>query len=178
MKTYKVTPHAINRAVERLGVSAEQAKNHLTQLMQTAYYNGDTTHPSGTVMRIYDHHKSRTRLIVAPDDTIITVYKVTDLFDIPEVLSVKVTELFKRELAKFERIERKLTRSNTLLKAELQVELAELNLRLLRARSQATKNACQARINAINERIAELDEEIIEAKRNKSIIAKGVAAYL
>lgn len=182
MKMYDVTEHAIQRAVERLGISKEHARNHLINIMQSAYYHGSTPYAKG-VRKLYDHVKSKTRIVVSDDNsTIITVYKFPEIYEatteFPKFVQEKVAKVVQRELKRFESTERKVERRNTLYKAELEVEIAELNLRLLRARSESKKMALKARIQAIQLRIDELDNEIIEVKRKKSIIAKGVAAYV
>jgi len=188
MKRYNVTDHAIKRCVERLNKTAGNAKAHLNDLMQTAYFNGNVPHPSGKIHKVYDHVKSRTRLIVSEDDFIITVYKFPKLpevespkpilSEVPTFLRDKVTQVVQRELARFESKERKVERRNSLSKAELEIEVAELKLRLLRARSESKKMALQARLEAVQIRIDELDNEINEVKREKTAVAKGVAAYL
>jgi len=188
MKKYNVTQHAVNRCVERLNKKADNAKAHLNDLMQTAYFNGVVADSKGK-RKVYDHIKSRTRILVnETDDTIITVYKFPELpevetptiklSEVPTFLSEKVAKVVQRELERFESNERKIERKNTLTIAELRIELAEIDYRLLRARSEAKIMSLKARKSAVEMRIDELNNEIIEVKREKSIIAKGVAAYL
>jgi len=187
MKRYEVTKHAVNRAIERLGFTKNEAENRLNQLMQTAYYNGRTT-GYGTVANVYDNHNHRIRFIVSDANEIVTVYKFPEhteveaprpkLSEVPTFLSEKVAKVVQRELERFESNERKIERKNTLIIAELRIELAEIDYRLLRARSEAKIMSLKARKSAVEMRIDELNNEIIEVKREKSIIAKGVAAYL
>jgi hypothetical protein len=179
VKKYNVTPHAIKRAVERLGVDEDHAINYINQLMQTAYYNGDSTSKYG-ITRVYDHYKTRTRIIVGKDDRVITIYRIQEelnVSELPAYFRDKLKVLFKKEHDNIELMERKVERRNTLTIAEIKVELAELNLRLLRARSKSTINAINARVKSLEIAIDERNKEVNKIKRDKEIISKAATNY-
>lgn len=173
MKISFVTQHAIDRAVERFGVKRQLAESWIRTNLNKAKFIADIVESNGRDGRLFVN-EGIAFIIEKADTRVITVYKP----NVPAALYDKVATIVQRELAKSERQERSIERRNTLIKAELRIELAELNLRLLRARSQATKNAVTGRIRAVELRIAELDAEIDEVRRNKSKVARGVAAYL
>jgi hypothetical protein len=133
MKKYNVSAHAAQRAVERLGCAPEHAANHLTQLMQMAYYNGDVPNKHGGTAKVFDHYKSRTRLIVSPNDTIITVYRMEDQANAskPNIFADEIKRLVARQLAKETRNYTKQRRAFEIEAAELALDIAQLRLCLL-----------------------------------------------
>ncbi|MBS4195375.1 hypothetical protein [Lederbergia citri] len=151
MKMYRVTKHAIDRAVERLGVSAEYATNHLIQLMQTAYYNGSTPHPNGKRHKVFDHYKTRTRVIVSEDDSIITVYKLPEenALTIPSFLRPVV----EREFRRVRREVTRLTRRHEEAIGKLTVEMGERIWARARAKNPNTREMIQAEIDEIQAKI-------------------------
>jgi hypothetical protein len=179
VKKYNVTQHAVKRVVERLGIHEDNVINYINQLMQTAYYNGDSASKYG-ITRVYDHYKTRTRIILDKDDRVVTIYRIQEELnttELPAYFRDKLKILFKKEHANLDLMERKVERRNTLSIAEIKVELAELNLRLLRARSESTINAINARVKALEIAIDERNEEVNEIKRNKEFISKAVTNY-
>lgn len=175
MKPYNVTQHAIERAVERLGKRKDYARNELVQLMQTAVYTGST--PQG---RVFDHYKTRTRLVVCRDtDTIITVYSM----DVPKEaesvaivtetnpLMQKARDYLAKELRKAKRQYTRESRKLAEQVALLNVEAARLALNHARCRQPLTRQAIQAKIDAIKaEAIAKEKqaEEMAEGLRKQA----------
>lgn len=173
MKISRISQHAIDRAVERFGIKRNLADNWIRTNLNKAKFISETISEDGNPARLFAYDRV-VFILEAVENRVITIYKPKA----PSEISSKITKLLNRELARFETAERKVERRNTLYKAELEVEIAELNLRLLRARSESKKMALKARIQAIQLRIDELDNEIIEVKREKTAVARGVAAYV
>jgi len=178
MKMYDVMHHAVKRTVERLGISAEHAKNHVVNLMQTAFYNGSTPHPSGKMARIYDHHKSRTRIVVdETEQTVITVYKMPKPLVISgdsEIVAL-VRKTVQRELAKARRHFTQETRKLKIEQAELGVEIAKATVNKARCKAPHTQALIQERIdamqtysNVIGARLHELQAEYSRKKSEAS----------
>lgn len=163
MKDIGVTRHAEQRAVERLGVEPVQARNHLKLLFQSAYYQGTTPSPRG-MTRIYDHHKSSTRLIVsAGGSKIITVYKMPEGLSKPFAKDVD-TEFLRpvltRELRKIKRLHTRDVRSKEVLHAEALQEMAEMVLNRAKARNPNTRELIAERIAEKQQQMQALAEEI------------------
>ena len=179
MKPYRVTDHAIDRAVERLGKERCHARGYLQQLMQTAVYTGD----SGKG-RIFDHYKTRTRLVLdRTHDTVITVYSMDA--DKPSALPIdnnaiisKARDVIKRELSKFRRQFTKETRSLTIECAELNVEIAQLTLNKARAKSPITQDYIQAKIFALQGRAAAINERLTEMADEYEQVCKQAESFI
>lgn len=186
MRNYYPTKHAIEQAQERLGKDAEQAKNHLVQLMQTAAFQGIGSRGA----RIYDHYKSRTRLVLAEKtDTIITVYpmdtdkgdapvervpidsEMTSIPSIPEATETKpklsqdnvfisaFQAIIKRELTKARRNYVREYRKLTEEIAVIGLEIAQLNLNKARAKSPVTQGHITDKVSEIHAIQTELAEQ-------------------
>lgn len=173
MKIERVCQHAVDRAIDRFGIKHNVAEDWVRNNLKKAKFIAITLNDKGQTTRLYAHNRIGF-VLAAEENIVITLYSP----NVPPTMYEKVSKMVERELAKLETNERKVTRRNTIMKAELNVEIAEHKLRLMRARAESTKMAINARLAAIEERIAELDAEIVEAKRAKTIIAKGAAAYL
>lgn len=165
MKPYKVTKHAAERAVERLGQPTHNAENHLRLLMQSAVFQGvvgNPKSPSGK-SRIFDHYPSRTRLIVEYDaDLVITVYSMdsikggaittqTALATQAGVLSDAIKATIKRELRKAHATFRRSYRQYNLRLADLNVEIAELFRNKVRCKHPGTQALIQAQIDVLED---------------------------
>ncbi|MCG7345352.1 hypothetical protein MHZ92_14530 [Sporosarcina sp. ACRSL] len=161
MKRYEVEPHAIDRAIERFGQPAHNAKNHLIQLMQTAVFNGVT---GGTgkhkTCRVFDHYASRTRLIVAKNsDTIVTVYSMDSVkggahaqeIATTGILSDAIMTTIRRELRKAHATFRRSYRQYNLRLADLNVEIAELFRNKVRCKHPGTQAIIQAQIDVLED---------------------------
>jgi hypothetical protein len=178
VKKYTVTQHAIKRAVERLEITAEHAANHLLQLMQTAYYNGDTPNHHGKIANVYDHHKTRTRIIVE-DNKIVTVYKVPEL-DAPKqtVFIDDIKRLVARKFTKAKRQFTKQRRSLEIELAELNIEVARLRLNQAKARSPKVQSSIQTKVDELMTQVSRIESEIKKACEQFSEIQRGAEAYL
>lgn len=158
MKSYEVTKHAIDRAVERLGRKVGHAKNDIIQRMQTARFQGETEHG-----RIFDHHESRSRFILAKDtDVVITCYPLDELKDgtiirvtsstkpsMSNVIIEKARAVIQREITKSQRKYTAEYRALSLEQAELSVEIAQANVKKVRCKAPHTQALIQERIDAL-----------------------------
>jgi hypothetical protein len=179
MKPYKVTQHAINRAIERLGIPAHNAANHLVQLMQSAYYQGDTQHPSGKIAKTFDHHKTRTRLVVGDDDSVITVYKYPESEVVkPTVFTDEIKRLIKRQLTKAKREFTRTYRALEINAAELNIEIAQLRLNHAKARSPKVRSAIQAKLDELMAKYKRIEADIEQASAKFEEIKNGAEVYL
>jgi hypothetical protein len=170
MKQYKVSQHAIDRAVERLGFPLEHAKNNLVSLMQTASYVGDAPGKQG-VGKVYDHYKSRTRMIISQDGTIITAYKMPTLL---ETLPAEIVGTIKRKIDGLIRKYNTEARAIERKRAEKNLEIAQLQLNRANARSPKVVAAIDVKIvaakaeyraisneaDAVNKKIAEVQAHV------------------
>ncbi|WP_432661337.1 hypothetical protein [Bacillus subtilis] len=188
MKHYEVTKHAVDRAVERLGISRPQAAGHLRQLMKTAFYVGDLTNEYGKRVKAFDHIKSRTRLIV-DGIRVVTVYKMADplapvedkptantppITDLPDELK---TVLKRKSDALIVRRNREL-RTLTIQLAEKNLEIAQLELNRARARAHKIIAVIDAKIDVVKKEYAVINEKVNAIKSEIKSIEKGVAAYV
>ncbi|MCY7751590.1 hypothetical protein MOB18_21250 [Bacillus inaquosorum] len=190
MKQYRVDPHAVKRAIERLGIAERHAANHLRQLMQTAYYVGDKTSRYGGIRgKVFDNVKARVRIIVIEDDLIKTVYKMADplapiegnpivstppITDLPDELKAV---LKRKSDALIVRRNREL-RSLTIQLAEKNLELAQLELNRARARAHKIIAVIDAKIDIAKKEYATINEKVDAIKSEIKSIEKGVAAYV
>ena len=176
MKKYILTMHAVEQAqLRRNFKTKEEARKWLLQIAQRAVFNGedDTT-------RIFDHHKSRTRLIIDKyADRIITVYsmdsvkpskqygyaKPTEILDAETpTLSSAIAATVKRELAKAAREFKRQQRAITAEIAALHFELADALAKQARVYHPPTVEKIQRKADAINAKIHRKQSEIAEAE--------------
>ncbi|XVM19368.1 hypothetical protein P5643_22010 [Bacillus subtilis] len=183
MKHYEVTKHAVDRAVERLGISRPQAAGHIRQLMQTAFYVGDLNNEYGQRTKAFDHIKSRTRLIV-DGIRVVTVYKMADplapVEDTPPITELpdELKAVLKRKSdALIVRRNREL-RTLTIQLAEKNLEIAQLELNRARARAHKIIAVIDAKIDVAKKEYAVINEKVIAIKSEINSIEKGVAAYV
>ncbi|MEC1648218.1 hypothetical protein [Bacillus halotolerans] len=185
MKHYRVDPHAIKRADERLGIEKKQAANYLRQLMQTAYYIGDKSSQYGGLSgKVYDNVKARVRMIVVDDDLIKTAYKMKDplgpieteapIAKLPDELK---TVIKRKSDAIIVRHNREL-RSLTIQLAEKNLEIAQLELNRARARAHKIIAVIDAKIDIAKKEHAVINEKVNAIKSEIKSIEKGVAAYV
>lgn len=152
-KKYSVTQHAIKRTGERLGIGAEHAEHHLNNLMQSAYFQGVVPSKQGRA-RVYDHHKSNTRLILCEaGKRIITVYKMPEGLDVSGLMLDFLRPTLEREMRKLKRLYTRKVRAYELKHAEALRELSEMTFNRARARNPNTRDL-------ISERIAIKQDEV------------------
>ncbi|WP_060207067.1 hypothetical protein [Sporosarcina koreensis] len=152
-RAYACSDHAKRRAAERLGIAYADAHRQLMNYMQTAVYCGATSNS-----RIFDHYKSRTRLVLDPDkDVIITVYSLDDIAEYrgfePQagVLTDAIKTTIARELRKAHRTFRRSYRQYTLALADLNVEIAELFRNKVRCKHPGTQALIQSQIDVLED---------------------------
>ncbi|WP_096436561.1 hypothetical protein [Alteribacter populi] len=172
MKEYHVTSHAIERAVERLGQTRSHARNHLVTLMQTAVYQGEQPNARGVMTKIYDHHRSRTRLVV--DGTrIVTAYKMEGPLD-AESFPKEIRAAIQRKASALTRQYRKEIRSIETELAEVNLEIARLQLNRARARSPKVRAAIDVKLTRLRETYESIERKQTAAGRKLAEVAAHV----
>ncbi|MEK4789456.1 MULTISPECIES: hypothetical protein [Bacillus] len=170
MKQYRVSKHAEDRAVERLGYERRNAKSRLQQLMQTAANVGTTQNKQGKNCEVRDHIKSRTRIIL-DGDLIVTVYEM------PEPLTTSQTKSLPEELK--DAIKRK---SNTIVKNKnrslraLKIAIAEKNLDIAHLKVNLAKAKAPKTIDAINEKLSAEEAEYAALKSREEKLESDINA--
>ncbi len=173
MRRYEVNDHAIDRTVERLGIMREHARNYLNQLMQTAYYTGDTTYRGGT-SRVFDHYKNRVRIIVHKDcDRIITVYRFPD-----ETFADEIKRTIQRTYRKAKQQFTRNKRTIMIEIAELNVEIAQLSLNKVKAKSPKVQSIIQSKIESIHSKINELQSNANKIAAEFERVKRGAQAWM
>lgn len=175
MKEYIVTEHAKKRAIERLGQTEPGAAHHLKQLMQSAFYQGDSPRKDGSIAKIYDHYKSQTRLFLI-DNVIITVYKFPEAAPIP--FADEVAQVIKRKFAKSEREYKRKERALSIEIAEFNVELAQHRLSYAKAKSPKVRESLSDKIGELETKVGRIQFELDEAVKAFNAIKEGAAKYL
>lgn len=179
MKKYSVTPHAIDRAVERLNIGEPFASNHLTQLMQSAYYVGETPHSSGNMYRVFDHYKTQTRIIVSHDDTIITCYKFpTELSAMPDAFTDDIIKFIKRKFDAKKREHSRKLREYEVELAELNLDAAQLSLNKAKAKSPKVREALAKKIDIINKEVSQIRDDVNKAVEDFTLLQVDVMKYI
>lgn len=188
MKHYEVTRHAVDRAVERLGISRAQAGSHLRQLMQSAVYVGDQSNHEGRTAKVFDHIKNRTRMIV-DGIRVVTVYKMHEglapidatpsgnpnpINGLPDELKA----LIKRKSGAIIVRHKRELRSLTIQLAEKNLEIAQLELNRAKARAHKIIAVIDAKIAVARSEYASINEKATAIKSEIESIEKGVAAYV
>ncbi|MEX5835839.1 hypothetical protein D070_13475 [Bacillus velezensis] len=188
MKKYGVTKHAVDRAVERLGYDRGSAVGCINNLMQTAHYIGDANDHNGKTSRIFDHIKSRVRLVVI-DNKVVTVYKMHEglapidatpsrnpnpINGLPDELK---TVIKRKSGAIIVRHKREL-RILTIQLAEKNLEIAQLELNRAKARAHKIIAVIDAKIAVARSEYASINEKATVIKSEIESIEKGVAAYV
>lgn len=177
MKPYNVSQHAIERAIERLGVLEFNAKNHIVQLMQTAAYQGDTRNKYGKT-KVFCHFKTRTHLVVSESNTIVTVYKAEEqLQPKSTVFSDDIKRLVTRQFRKAEREYKSRYRALEINIAELGVENAQLRLNFAKAKSPKVRESINKKIDEVDTKICEIKRDIYELSESFSRVKQDAEVY-
>lgn len=177
MKEYIVTKHAIQRAVERLGKSEQDAENYLRQIMQNAFYQGDQHNYNGELTQIYDHYNSKTRLL-AIGNKIVTVYKFPESNGLRLPFEDEVAQVIKRKFAKSERDYKRKERALSIELAEFNLELAQHRLSFAKAKSPKVRASLTEKIMEVETRASRIQFELDEAVKAFNAIKEGAAKYL
>jgi hypothetical protein len=181
MKRYAVTSHAIERAVQRLGIDKSQACHYINQLMQTAYFRGVTYNSRGEAGRLFDHFNSKTRLVVSDDDRVVTIYKFPEVETAQAIPTAFAADIQKTIQRKYNAAERDYKRQTRLLEtevAEMNLEIAKLQLNKARAKSPRTISSIEKKIATIQPRIDVIANELNDVSEKFSRIKEEVGSYL
>ncbi|MGN7387767.1 hypothetical protein [Sporosarcina sp. SAFN-015] len=179
-RAYACTEHAKQRATERLGIDYADAHRQLMNYMQTAVYRGATSNS-----RIFDHYKSRTRLVLDPvKDVIITVYSLDDIaqhrgFE-PQTgaLTDVIRTTIERELRKARRTFKRSYRQYTLRLADLNVEIAELFRNKVRCKHPGTQALIQAQIDVLEDEARAVQNAMQTQESEYRAIEQEASVYL
>lgn len=170
MKQYRVSKHAEDRAVERLGYERFNAKSRLQQLMQSAVYVGTQQNDRGQTCEVRDHIKSRTRMLLA-DDLIVTVYPMSEPLDaIPsESLPEELRDAIKRKSNTIVKNKNRSLRALKIAIAEKNLDIAHLKVNLAKAKAPKT-------IDAINEKLSAEEVEYAALKSREEKLESDIKA--
>jgi DNA repair exonuclease SbcCD nuclease subunit len=170
-----ISNHALDEAVKKFGRQHKLAEGWIRSNFSQAKYIGMVLDDEAAKeCRLFSHQ--RICFILATEtDHVITVYPRRHA---TPTLTSKINAIIEKEVRKAERKVRAVLNRNTLIKADVKVEIAELERRIVRTKSQSVKSACQARINALNEYLSEITTEEGNVKKEKSTLLKGVAMYV
>lgn len=171
--TVSVTKHAMERAAERFNVRLNAAEDWIKARFRGAKFISDIIADNGDGVRRLFVNDGVMFILAECSDKIITVAK-------PYKHSVadKVRKTVQRELDKARRQARKVERINSIKIAELELVVANRKLNQLKARSPKVKAIIQGQTDELMTQIDALHGEIIEAKREMTRTAQGVAAFL
>lgn len=170
-----VTPHALERAVEYFGVDRSKAPMHVMDLLRKAsLIDANVLGEDGNSGRLFAY--KRTAFVVSLyEDTVITMYPREDS---PVYVRESVAKTLATVLRAAQRKETREVKRLDLCKAELTVERAECALRKLKTTSISVAKQMDRRIAEIDGQIASINAEIFEVRREKTTLAKGIAAYV
>jgi ribosomal protein S8 len=169
-----VMQHAIDRAVERLRVPKQTAREWIVSNLRKAAFIANIIGEDGRPSRLYAFQ--RVAFVLADkEDAVLTVYQhhhaVTSI-------QRKIGALLKRELAAAERKERAVERMVRVEKARLAVEIAQCRYKMELTPSKTVVARNNAMLTQIDAKIAELDGSLLAAKRDKSAIARSLVMYV
>ncbi|GAK03304.1 hypothetical protein JCM19037_1618 [Geomicrobium sp. JCM 19037] len=175
-----VTNHAVDRAVERIGISRQAAANHLKQLMTTARYIGAGNESKNR--HIFYHDKSNVSMVVGKNGYVITCHKGEmpmrfvdmqkpyDIVALPsELLSAvkrKANALLRAYTKDLRAIERQV--------AEIELKIAQCNVKKLRVHNPETKALIDGKIAYFRSVAGELTDKQAELQQKKDEVSAHV----
>ncbi len=165
-----VTKHAADQAESRFNVN--DPYNWVRQKAKSADFISVICNSQGKPARLFAK-KGVCLAVDYTEDKVITVYEGNK-----SPISDKLARFAKKELAKAEKDEVRTIRKADILRGEIEMELGELRIKLARSRSLPKQLAYKARISALEMRLADLPEEKNEARRKKTQVVKGFAAFV
>ncbi|NOU98437.1 hypothetical protein [Paenibacillus planticolens] len=148
---------------------------HVMDLLRKAsLIDANVLGEDGNSARLYAY--KRTAFVVAlHEDTVITMYPREDS---PITVRESVAKALTTVLRAAQRKETREIKRLELRRAELTVERAECALRKLKTASIKVARQMDGRIAEIDGEIAAINAEIFEVRREKTTLAKGIAAYV
>lgn len=177
MKTYKVSKHAVDRAVERFGWERVHVKGRINQLLQSAQFQGETN-GAGKMRKIFDHHKNRIRMILSEDcSEVVTIFPMensSDIFGTDTNIPTELLEAIRKKAATLSRKYTKELRQVVRQLAVTNVAIAEKELAKLRVNNPKTKAIIDAKLteltnmrDALTASQSELTEQLAELKKHQ-----------
>jgi len=170
-KGLAVSNHAHKRAVERFGVKDPQ--NWVRQKMEHAKYMDEVIDEKGKPGRLFACNG--VNLDLALDNPVVTTVMIPQAC---RKSKRSIERLARKEIDKAEKDEVRAIRRAEVLRGEIEMELGELRIKLARSRSFPKQLSYKGRIKALEMRLADLPEEQTEAKRQKTRIVRGFAAFV
>lgn len=162
-----VSKHALQRATDHYGVKPEEARAWIiSKLRESSLVDDNYVGDDGKLQRLFCY--TGVPFIVAPNANYVFTL-LPSRNTTADALRDEMTKLLARVLKAAQRKEAREIKRVNARKAELTAERAEME-------KAAAESA--ARIAEINAELPKLDAEIFELKREKSTLAKGVAAYV
>jgi len=170
----RVTQHAIDRAVERLGAERASAEQTIRDNMKKATFVSYILNEEGRHNRLFTYQ--RVAYILAADiDLVVTLFKQHYA---PAAITQQVRKVLDRELAKAVRKEKAAERRVAVAKAKLDVEAAQCRYKMTVTPSKAVIATNTERLAQIDVRLTALDGELTAARRAKSDIARGMVPFM
>ncbi|UKS30207.1 hypothetical protein LOZ80_15200 [Paenibacillus sp. HWE-109] len=143
-------------------------------LRKSSLIDANVIGEDGNSARLFAY--KRTAFVVAlHEDTVITMYPREDS---PVSVRESVAKALTGILRAAQRKETRELKRLELRKAELTVERAECSLRRLKTASINVASQMDARIAEIDGEINMINAEIFDVRREKTTLAKGIAAYV
>lgn len=165
VRTYEISEHAIDRAIERLGlgkIRRELVAKTIIDRMQTAVFTGEVAKG-----RVFDHYGSRSRFIVAKDkDIIITTYNMDSIkptIKLDTSIGRKVINLVDRELRKAGAMYRKRQREIMTVASELKIAIAKDELNIVNAKAPHVKTIIQNKLDENTTKLESLMSQLEKA---------------
>lgn len=169
-----VTPHACDEATKDFGVERAKAPSYVMSQLRKASYIDDIIGDDGNPSKLYAYQ--RMAIVVAPDSpTVITVYPRNQA---SASLRDPIEKVLNRILKAAKRKETRDIKRISICIAEISVERAQYELRRAKTTSKKLMTELTAKINEVDTEIARYQAQIFEVKREKSMLAKGIVAYI
>lgn len=169
-----VTPHACDEAAKDFGVERAKAPSYVMSQLRKASYIDDIIGDDGNPSKLYAYQ--RMAIVVAPDSpTVITVYP---RHQASASLRDPLEKVISRILKAAQRKETREVKRISICIAELSVERAQYELRRAKTTSKKLVAELSVKLIEVDAEITSYQAQIYEVKREKSMLAKGIVAYV
>lgn len=169
-----VSNHAVDRAVERLGLKREDVRRIIRNNLRNAEYIADVNGVDGKFGRMFAY-EGVAYVLDTRYDQVVTIYRC-DMKHI--TLAERFAKMARAELRKWQRVEKVTERDVTIKKARLDVEAAECRYKMAITPSKAVIRANTSRLREIDAELTTLDEKLAEAVRMKTAVAKNLTVFI
>jgi hypothetical protein len=173
MKPY-VSPHAVERAMQRFHVKQENAAKWIRKQYEKATYVADVINAKGEEGRLFA--SGNVALILHPKkDCVLTVMHLQHP---PQKMKLRVLDFLREELRALELREIETERQVSEIREGVADFRTNIERRMKRTRSIATKLACQAVLNGVAEYLTQIEDDVRTVKLEKKAVAKALVAYM